>query len=892
MRPGVSQPSGFRTPRVNVNRTSWTVSLLGILLLALHNPALAQPFSLDFRDEPLESALAILDQQASESLVFASRLVRNQSVTCLYQGANFHDALDCVLAGTGLVAQRIRRNQYVITAGGSADSGAKNSRRSSIAGFVVDGETEEVLPGAHVYLADLQSGVVTNNSGYFSLSSLPPGEYRARISYVGYETVEVYLKTGASTEIRLRPAELSSVQIVVEGEQTAPTVALPGLLAIPVQQLEALPSFPGEQDLLQALQWLPGVRKSGEISGGLLIRGGEPDQNLYLLEGVPIYHPWHAFSLISTFQTETFKSVRLYRGTFPAEYGGRLSSVLDVQMKDGARKEPSATVGISLVSGRFVVESPVGKKSSMMISARRSYLDQILGREHPVESQDGRMDTLRTGYYFFDVRTTWTYRPSHRHQLSLAYYEGTDDLDLRLPFDLSLTPGSWLRPADLFFEIDQAWGNRAVSLKHNFLASQDLFVSSTAYYSAYGANERAFIRPTSSSSVASSYDVRLDEVGLKVDVDRYHSIAHQFRGGVQLVRRDFRGGLDASINPTPGSADELAQSSQLTGWEAAAYLEDNWKPTVDWDVTLGLRGSYFAAGQYFNLSPSVAAAYQLRPALSLRASASTQVQYMHRLRDRYSFMYDLVSSRWIPATADVSPSHSAQVSAGAETVLMPGLVVTGDVYFRRSYDILVPEDAYRTKDGLEGPGIEVGALLGQYSRADGRAYGVEVGVRLDRELWDLYVSYSGGRTLVRVPERAEGFNPSRYDVPRSLRAVAAIQPGDWHLAVSADVRSGYPYTIPEARYAIADPLDEEPVNYLYRPSLNNGRLPPYGRLDLTVGYRFNFLKGRWQAKLHVYNALNHRNVIARDFDPSGRIVDVTDRRGLPLLPLLEIEVEI
>ena len=854
----------------------------------------AQPFDLAFEAEPLNQALSVLDEQAEESLVFTSRLVSSHTSSCLYEGEDFRAAVSCVLAGTGLRAVRIRRNQYVVTSDSPQAEAGESESRGAVSGFVVDDETGEVLPGAHVYLVDLRAGMVTNSGGYFAFSALPPGEYRTRISYVGYETMQTSLATGdPRAELRLLPVPVEGTAVIIEGDEQKVEPVVPGLLSIPVQQLESLPSFPGEQDLLQALQWMPGVRKSGEISGGLLVRGGEPDQNLYLLEGAPIYHPWHAFSLISTFQTDTYKNVRLYRGSFPSEFGGRLSSVLDIQMKDGARKDPRALVGISLVSGRFLVESPVGGKSSMMISGRRSYLDQIVGREHPVDAPDGRRDTLRTGYYFYDFSTKWSYRPSERHQLSAAYYEGTDDLDLRLPFDLSLTVGSWLRPADLFFEIDQRWGNRAASLKHSYLWGSNLFITSTAYYSGYGARERTLIHPTSTSFVASSYNVRLDEFGYKLDVDRFVSIAHQLRGGLQIAHRDLDSGLEGMVSPVPGSADEVVQSSSADGWEAAAYLQDRWLPTPRWHLLLGMRASYFSSGSHVHLSPSVAASYRALPAMVLRASAGLQVQYMHRLRDRYSFMYDLVSSRWIPATGSVSPSRSAQLSGGAQIDLTETISVSGDVYFRRSYDVLVPKDVFRTKDGLEGPGIEIGALLGQYTRADGRAYGIEVGAHLDRRLWELLVSYSGGRSLVDAPlHQSDGYRPSRYDVPRSVRAVAALTPGPWSFAIAGDLRSGYPYSIPEARYALADPLDEEPVRYLYRPSINNGRLPPYGRIDLTLGYGFNMIRARWNVQIHVYNVLNRRNVISRTFDPAGDVVEVTDRRGLPLLPLLELEVEI
>ena len=761
-----------------------------------------------------------------------------------------------------------------------------------IAGFVRDGQSGAALPGAHVYLSELQLGAATNRAGYFAFPELPLGAYRVRVSFVGYATREVELTVeGGVSAVELEPTAIQGSSVVVEAQKQDVESIVPGLLHVPVQQLDLLPSFPGEGDLLQSLQWMPGIRKSGEVSGDLVVRGGEPDQNLYLIEGAPVYHPWHAFSLISTFQTETYDDVRLYRGAFPAEYGGRLASVLDLRMKDGNRSRATATAGISFVSARFVAEAPVGKNGSMMISGRRSYLDKIIGRTHPVEGPDGRRDTLRTGYYFYDVSTKWSLHAGDRHHFSVAYYEGADNLDLRLPFDLSLTFSSWLRPADLFFELGQRWVNRVVSARHQYLGSDRVFLSSTAYYSGYSADENSFVRPTSSSSLTSAYEVDLDEAGFKIDADYYHSVAHQLRFGAHVTHRWFNSGLDASVRPTPGTADELKQRSRIEGVELAIYGQDAWQPTSRLHFLLGARGSYFAKGSYLDLSPSVSARYLIRSSLTAKASAGTHVQYMHRLRDRYSFMYDLVSSRWIPASSGVAPSSSTQLSAGLDYAPLAGLTLSADSYWRHSRDILIPRDQYDDKDGLDGPGIEVGALLGQYTPATGRAFGVEASARIERRDWNALAAYSRGRMLNRAAEiDSTGYHPSRFDIPRELRLIAALTPGSWSLSAALDLRSGYPYSVPIARYAVSDPLDDEPVQYLHRPFTNNGRLPVYRRLDVGVAYQFKLLRAYWSVDLQIYNVLNHRNIVSRSFDPAGNVVRVTDRRGLPILPLLEIKV--
>ncbi len=876
----------------------WLVVIACLAGLAVPpRPAQAQSIRLDVQG-PLKDALVQFGEQENVDVVFAERQVDGYVVACRYAGEHLEEALACLLRGTGLRAERVRRRQYVLAAVPEAPGGspapATPVLRGLLRGFVADAESGEVLPGAHVYLPDLQLGTITNEAGYYALPSLPRQGYRVRISYLGYAAQDTLLAAGSGTaDIRLHPAPLLTGEVVVEGTRSDASVE-PGVVNVPVRQLEKLPSFPGEPDLFQALQWLPGVRRAGEVNGGLVVRGGEPDQNLYLLDGAPVYHPWHAFSLISTFQTETFKDIRLYQGSFPAEYGGRLSAVLDAEMKDGSRAGPKTVAALGVLSGRVILESPVNDHVSFMVSGRRSYLDKIIGRDHPVE-ENGIRDTLRTGYYFYDLSAKVTARSGYRHRFSLSYYEGRDVLDVRLPFDLSLDFSSWLKPAELFFEIDQHWGNRLVSARYQYLYSRRFFVTATAYRSSYAAREATLIRPTAASLVASDYRVRLRDLGLKVDVDYYPSLSHQVRAGLQVVQRGFRSRLDALVQRSPGTVDVQDQRSRLEASEWVAYVQDSWQPAARWQIQPGLRASFFSGGSYVRLSPRLGLRYAVDPQrLVLRGGAGLQMQYLHRLRDRFSLLYDLVSSRWIPASEAVPPSSSFQVTAGAESYPLPWLTLALDGYWRASERVLLPRDLFQAKDGLEGPGIEVSTLLGQYTSGRARAYGLEVSARIERGLWQVWLSYAGGRSLNKAPDLGEtSFRPARYDVPRAFRGAASRNGRRWSVALATEWRSGFPFTVPLGRYALGDPLDEEPSRYLHRPHINNGRLPSYLRFDFVVGHRFRLVGARFQAQLHLYNVTSRRNVIDRVYEPAQEgPVEVRNRRSLPLLPLFELQMEL
>lgn len=872
----------------------FVVAVIGVGILA--EGAWAQA-SIEIRvtEAPLETALVQVRAQADLDLVYADRLVNGRTATCSYTGSDAATALECVLDGTGVQAERVRHGQYVLVAD-STDANSQKRPRGALKGYVVDAQTGERLPGAHVYLRDLEVGATTNRDGYFVVSNLPPETYAVRISYLGYRSIDTTLTAGdGAARIPLTQTSIESEGIVVEAGtlNTNGDERLPGMMSVALDRLDRLPSF-GEPDLFRALQWTPGIRKSEVTGGGLSVRGANPDQNLYLLDGAPVYHPWHAFSLISTFQTQTLRSTDVYRGTFPVQYGGRLAGVLDAQMKDGSREAPKAEAAIGVLSGRFRVETPLASSTSFMLAGRRSYVDKLIGRRHPVTGKNGRRDTLRTGYVFFDTSAKLTHRFGENHRLSLSYYHGRDDLDLRLPFDLSLDFSSWLRPADLLFEVAQNWDNRIFSAQHRYLAGDETFVTTTGYYSKYRAQEASFVQPTTTASLSSDYRVRLSDVGFKIRANHYHSVSHEIMAGLQVSALRFEGLLDSKLQRSRGTVTRQEQESRLNDVKIAGYVQDTWTPTPEWTVETGVRGSYFSGGDYAHLMPRMNAQYVAHPRwLVLEGSMSVHAQYLHRLRDRYSLAYDLVSSRWIPSSNRVRPATGGKVGLGTQTQLRPGWTLELDAYARETRNILVPADFFQEKEGIEGPGIEVGALLGQYRTGTERAFGLELSTIFEAPPWRGRFVMSAGRTFVRAPARSgRRWRPSSLDVPLSVRATLGWEGGGWSATVASELRSGYPVTVPVARYRLGDPTETDPTAYLYRPQVNNGRLPPYLRVDLTVSYQFQLLSASWTASVEVFNATDRNNILDQTYQPSDTGVNIDRQRGLPLLPLLELEMEL
>ena len=872
-------------------------AVLVLCCLAPRSDVFGQELQFSFEETPLSVALVRFMRQSGVDVVYAQRLIRTESTSCVYRGNSPLEALRCIVREADIRIRQAGDTQFVLVPVLENDDSGEIIYRGTISGYVVDVETGESLNGAHVLIPGLQATAVTNEAGYFAFPGVPLGRYRARISYIGFHSRDTTFDViSAPVSVSLSPTTFEVDGIVVEelASNRADLTVIPGLLSVPMRRLEELPGSFGGSDVFEVLRWMPGIQRAGEATGGLIVRGSGSDQNLYLLDGAPIYHPWHAFSLISTFQTETFKDVKLYRGSFPAEYGGRLSAVLDAELRDGSRANPGMFASINALNARFMIESPIGPKSSFMLSGRRSYIDKLIGKKHPVQDDLGRRDTLRTGYYFYDWSAKVSFRPTTNSRLSVSYYSGRDILDLRLPFDLSLDFSSWLRPADLFFEIDQAWGNTLYSVRYQYLASDRLFLTGTAYSSVYDAREAAFIHPTRSSSVNSDYSVRLNDVGFKVDADIFASLSHQLRTGFVLVDHRFRSGIDALVTYGPNLEETLVEREKVRTIEYAVYVQDHWRPTADLQILAGTRLSYFGSGRYLRLSPRFTFQYSIDPSLLvLRGSLTTQVQYLQKIRDRFSFLYDLVSSRWVPASAEVIPARSVQYSVGAESRPESWIRVTVDAYYRRGRNILLPRDEFQSKNGLLGPGIEVSTLLGQYTPGQERSFGIEVEADLSLSAWKILFAYTGSRSQSRTPDLSDhSYRASRFDVPRSSSLVGRRVWNNWESTLSIIWRSGHPITVPVSRYALRDPVSGEDTFFFNRPQINNGRLPPYFRVDLGGGYQFQWLRARWKVRLHLYNLLNRRNVIGRSFDPAVEDFSWKDRLGLPFLPLFEIQMEL
>jgi hypothetical protein len=887
--------------------------MLGPALLGLAAPAAAQSsgfepmLRLEANGTPLAEVLRRLATQAGIDIVFAERTVDGRSVTGRYVGDDVQGALRTVLRDSGLQAEKVRPRQYVIVP--AAIVNTENPRptvRGILEGVVVDAENGEVLPGANVLLLGLAIGAATNTAGYFALPGLPAGYYPVRVSFVGYESVELELPVYPASKlerpvIRLNPKAHQGGAVVVEGSgnDRSDLDVAPGTARIGIREVSGLPSMMGEGDLFGAFEWMPGVTRAGEAGGELVVRGAEAQYNRYILDGAPVIHPWHAFGLFSVFQPEALKSVRLHKGSYPAEHGGALSAVVDLEMRDGSGDEPSGMVSLSPVSIRGVAEAPLTDRLSIMFTARRTWMDLLLTPRLRVTSEgslpsfafasaltgDAAPDQ-QIGYHFFDLGTKLTWHLADGQRLSLSYYEGGDRLDAVAPISSfgavapDPQPGGY-NGDDAALKLGYSWGNRVLSGRYHGLVGEQLFLTGGAYFSRYAAREQSARAPVVVGPFQSDYGLSFAEIGMRLDADYYHSLEHQLRAGAAIIGRDFTSTLlERHMYPN----DSLVRRDHLDrvrALEFVGYVQDTWQPTAAWQFQPGVRVEYFGLGGYLSVNPRLHVRHALgRGRLNLRAGISRQTQPLHRLRDRNAQTHDLVADRWLPASDRIRPASGWQAGVGVEWLPARSLSLNAEIFGRHLKDILLPLEP--ADSWTVAPGRTAATLVDQFVAGTGRAAGVELSAEAHRRGWRGNLAYSFARAQERVP--GSRFRPARYDAPHQLEAFVIGGSGPWTVSVAGTIRSGYPVTLAEAFEGTRPGTAAASLG-----ALNNGRLPLYARADVSVSYEFRLVGLVWNAQAQAYNVLNRRNAVGSPFAQEVTVVP-SDKHvyDLPILPMISL----
>lgn len=729
-------------------------------------------------------------------------------------------------------------------------------------GFVRDSSTGETLMGATLRLLGTPLGVTSNRYGFYSLR-LPQGSDSLLVSYLGYHSrLELLdMKADRSLNFLLQPAGYQGREVVVRARRKDANVrsASMGSIRLGIAQIKALPALFGEVDPMKALQLLPGVQSAGEGNAGLYIRGGSPDQNLILLDEAPVYNSGHLFGFFSVFNADAIQSVQLIKGGVPAFYGGRLSSVVDVQMKDGDNQQWKAEGGIGLIASRFSLEGPLQKgKSSLMISARRTYVDLLVKPFVPKSSS-----FHGSGYYFYDLNAKFNDILSEKDRLYLSGYVGRDVFTF-----LS---------AERNFSTSIPWGNATATLRWNHVFSPKLFANTTLIYNDYHFSFRA---------VQNNLDLKLNsgivDGGSRMDFDYYPVPQHHIKFGLQETYHTFI----PSIASGKSGDNSFSPNNPYRKYalESALYTQDEWSPSEHWKINLGLRyslfqqlGPYqldapdstgtlrdslsFRPGQlvvaYGALEPRLLLEHLLSSQSSLKASVTRQAQYVHLVSNSGS---TLPTDLWVPSTLLVKPQESWQYSLGYYRNLRENTFETSlELYYRSMSHQIQYKSGY--VPSLADPET-------QFTFGKGWAYGAEL--YLHKQLGRLtgWISYTLAWTWLKFPDLNQGRKfPAKYDRRHDLSVVASYHlNASWDFSGDFVFGTGNAVTLPERFYFIEGVLSQA------YSTLDSYRMKPYDRMDLSATFHPAPKPGRrWSHSwtFSVYNVYSHLNPYFIYFNQQG-----------------------
>lgn len=736
---------------------------------------------------------------------------------------------------------------------------AQAGGRLTISGYVRDGATGESLPGVAVVQPASGQGTTTNVYGFYSLTLTATDSVRLLVSSLGYERQRLVRPAGRSFthDFRLKAAsaELAGVEVVGSREEKLAETTRMGTINVPVAQIKLLPALFGETDVLKALQLLPGVQSGGEGSSGLYVRGGSPDQNLLLLDGTPVYNASHLFGFFSVFNADAIKNVELIKGGFPARYGGRLSSVVDITMKEGNIQKLHGEGAIGLIASRFTLEGPIKKDTaSFIFSARRTYID-VLARPLIRAQTDG----LTAGYYFYDLNGKLNWKVGARDRLYLSGYSGYDEFYA----NDEQTQGEEYSKQDSGL----GWGNRTAALRWNHIVNDRLFLNTHLTYTRYQFD----ISATAEDRRRDNGQLRTDKFTLnylsniqdwsgKADFDYLPNPNHYVRFGGQYIRHQFRpGALQTTGSTDP--ADNRALGRRIMADEASLYAEDDFKVTDRLKVNVGVRLNNFLVAKklYPSLEPRLAARFLLTEDWALKAAYARTTQYVHLLTNSG---IGLPTDLWVPATARVRPQLAQQVSVGAARTLRfhdEDFELSLETYYKPMQNLI------EFREGADFIGTSDDNYESKITSGQGWAYGGEVFVQKKSGKTTGWLGYTLAWSTRRFPDLNQGLSyPYKYDRRHDLKLVVIHQfSPTLTLSGTAVYGSGNATTLSQGRYNLG------PGNGTFEDygTRNSYRMAPYHRLDLDLSHTKKKRWGEVVNSFSVYNAYNRRNPYFLYLDP-------------------------
>ena len=722
--------------------------------------------------------------------------------------------------------------------------------KATFSGTIKDAESGEELIGATVKLKDQAIGTSTNEYGFFSIT-LPVGQYTFVITSIDFDKLElvVDLSSSVQKDIQLKPTQSTTKieEVVIAAERPDANVKDPimGVERLDPKDLAKIPVIFGEKDLIKTMQLLPGVKNAGEGGSGFYVRGGSADQNLILLDEAPVYNASHLLGFFSTFNSDAIKDVTLYKGNQPSNYGGRLSSVLDIKMNEGNSKRFNVSGGLGLISSKLNVEGPIVKdKASFLVTGRRTYADVFL--KATKDYKDNKL-------FFYDLNAKLNYRINQKNRLFLSGYFGRDKLGL----------------GDIF-GID--WGNTTGTLRWNHIVNDKMFSNTSFIYSKYD-----YKINVSGGDVDFSIRSQIQDLNLKQEFQYFLNTRNKIKFGANVIRHSITPG---QVDASPESGINAKRLKPTNTFETALFVSNDWTVNEKLIVNYGLRGSLltvlgsgdemysynpdgtvattniYTKGKilknYFNLEPRASFSWEYLKGQSIKGAYSRNTQNIHQVSNTTS---GSPTDIWFSSSMNTKPGISDQVALGwFKNFLDNKLEFNTEIYYK------VMQNQLDYRNGANEQANE--KLEGEILAGDGRAYGIELLLRKKSGKFTGWIGY----TLSKTERQIDGINDNNWYLAKQDRthdiSVVGIYDfnAKWSVSALFVFYTGNAVTFPSGKYQV----DGE--SYFIYTERNGYRMPNYHRLDLAVTWNIkNTSKFESSLNLSIYNVYARENAYSITF---------------------------
>lgn len=862
-------------------------------------------YSFAFKNAGLTDIVKVIEKNSSYSFIFSEDIKLTKKVSKHIKGKNISELLNSLFSEQPVTFQI--NGKHIIL---QKKELKPVSRRFTISGYVTDGASQETLIGTNVFESRHQEGTSTNPYGFYSIT-IPEGENHITFSYIGYasQTYKMDLRKDTIINIKLKTnTQLQEVVILSNRPETGIKATQMGAMDVPIEHIKNTPTLLGEADVMKTLQLMPGVQAGTEGSAGIYVRGGSPDQNLILLDGVPVYNVDHLFGFFSVFTPEAVKKVSMFKSSFPARFGGRLSSVIDIRTNDGDMNKYHGSFSIGLLSSKLTFEGPIIKnRTSFNFSARRSYFDILAA---PFMSKDEKIS-----YYFYDINAKVNHRFSDRSRLFLSFYNGKDKFKHEMEDEYINSYNN--RPnitsqTNSLEKISFYWGNTITALRWNYIFNNKLFSNSTISYNKYQFNLTSNLSDKVQNETEfdinrykSKYQSGIKDLGYNLDFDYNPIPSHHIRFGGNYLYHQFR--PEIMINSVEENNNGKINNEYYTSTprptiyahEVSAYIEDDFNICSKVSINAGVNLSCFLVQQkkYSSIQPRFSTKYEITKDLILKGSYSRTCQYIHLLT---SASLSLPTDLWVPITKNIKPMSANQYSIGTYYSGVKRWEFSIETYYKNMNNVL------DYKDGSNYIGISSG-WENNVEMGKGRSIGIEFMAQKKVGKSTGWIAYTLSKSDRIFPKNGvnKGYRfPYKYDRRHNLNIVL-----NHKFSSKIDICSSWSYysggctTLAEEEIAVIRPAGK--IDNVYSNNSStvirsedyvekkcNYRLPATHVLNIGINFNKKTKHGMSTWNIAVYNVYNRMNPTFILKDTKTVVIDGKEERkpfinkitALPCIP--------